>query len=113
MIRSTVNTIEMRRAWNRLLARLPDERGSGNSSVIFTADHDNLQIQIGDSSEIIPATVTKAGIESVPCLQFSGMAQTLCFYRRKKIEVTVADNQIKVERMVFRQGAQENQQRET
>jgi hypothetical protein len=109
VIRSTVNTIEMRRACNRLLARLPDERGSGNSSVIFTAGHDNIQIQIGDSSEIIPAIMTEAGIESVPCLQFSGMAQTLRGFRKKKIEVTVGDHQIKVERMVFRQGAQENQ----
>jgi hypothetical protein len=95
----------MRRACDRLLARLPDERGSGNASVIFTAGRDSLQIQIGDSSEIIPATMTEAGIESVPCLQFSGMAQTLRFYRKKEIEVTVADNQIKVERMVFRQVA--------
>lgn len=111
-MRLIVNTIEMKRACNRLLARLPDERDSGNSSVVFTAAHDSLQIQIGDSSEIVPAIVTEAGIESVPCLQFSGMAQTLRFYRKKKIEVTVTDNQIKVERMVFRQLAQENQQGE-
>ncbi len=112
-MRLIVNTTEMRHACNRLLARLPDERDSGNSFVVFTADHDSVHIQVGDSSEIVPAIVTEAGIESVPCLQFSGMAQTLRFYRKKKIEVTVSDNQIRVERMVFRQPAQENQHGET
>ncbi len=85
VIRSTVNTIEMRRACSRLLARLPDERGSGNSSVVFTAGHDSVHIQIGDSSEIVPAIVVEAGVESLPCLQFSGMVQTLRFYRKNKI----------------------------
>jgi hypothetical protein len=37
------------------------------------------------------------------------MAQTLRFYRKKKIEVTVSENQIKIERMVFREPAQEDQ----
>jgi hypothetical protein len=57
VIRSTVNTIEMRRACNRLLARLPDERDSGNSFVVFTAGHDSIHVQIGDSSEIVRAIV--------------------------------------------------------
>jgi hypothetical protein len=55
---STVNTIEMKRACERLLARLPDERDSGNSSVVFTADRDSLCVQVGDSSETILAMVT-------------------------------------------------------
>ena len=112
-MRLLVKTVEMKRACNRLLAKLPDERDSGSSSVIFTADHDSLQIQIGESSEIIPASVVDAGIESLPSLQFSGMAQTLRFYRKKKIEITVSDNQIRVERMVFRQPAQEKRHGET
>jgi hypothetical protein len=100
--RSTVNTIEMKRACERLLARLSDERDSGNSSVVFTAEGDSLCIQVGDSSETIPALVAQSGKESIQCLQFSGMAQTLRFYRKKKIEVTVSDNELKIERMVFR-----------
>jgi hypothetical protein len=95
--RSTVNTIEMKRACERLLARLPDERDSGNSSVVFTADRDSLHIQAGDSSETIAAVVAQSGRESVQWLQFSGMAQTLRFYRKKKIEITVSDNELKIE----------------
>ena len=92
----------MKRACQRLLARLPDERDSGNSPVVFMADSDSLCIQIGDSSETIPAVVTETGKESVQWLQFSGMAQTLQFYRKKKIEVTVSENELKIERMLFR-----------
>jgi len=100
--RSTVNTIEMKRACERLLARLSDERDSGNSLVVFIANRDSLRIQVGDSSEIIPAVVAQSGKESVQWLQFSGMAQTLRSYREKNVEITVSDNELKIERMVFR-----------
>jgi hypothetical protein len=101
--RSIVSVAEMKRACRRLLARLPDECDSGNQSVVFTADHDNVCIQVGGSSEIIPAVVVREGKGSVQCSQFSAMAQTLRFYRKKKVEIAVSDNELKIERMVFRQ----------
>ena len=61
MSRSIVNVAEMKRACRRLLARLPDECESGNQSVVFTADQDNLRIQIDSSSEIISAVVVQKG----------------------------------------------------
>jgi hypothetical protein len=97
----------MRRACKRLLARLADERDSGNSSVVFTANDEKLQIRIGESSEILPAIVAEAGTESVPCLQFSSMAKMLRFYHKREVEITASDNQIKIERMVFRPPAQD------
>ena len=92
----------MKRACRRLLARLPDECESGNQSVVFTADHDNLRIQVGSSSEIVSAVVVQKGKESAQCSQFSAMAQTLRFYRKKRVEIAVSDNELKIERMIFR-----------
>lgn len=103
MSRSIVDVAEMKRACRRLLARLPDESESGNSSVVFTADRDNLRVEIGDSSETIHAAVVQSGNESVQCSLFSAMAQTLRFYRKKNVEIAVSENELKIERMVFRQ----------
>lgn len=97
----------MRRVCRRLLARLADERDSGNSSVVFNAEHETLQIRVGDSSEVLPAVVAEAGNESVPCLQFSSMAKMMRFYHKREVEITVSDNQIKIERMVFRPPVQD------
>lgn len=103
MSRSIVNVAEMKRACGRLLARLPDECESGNQSVVFTAGHNNFRIQAGSSSETISAVVVQRGKESVQCSLFSAMAQTLRFYHKKTVEIAVSDNELKIERMVFRQ----------
>jgi len=102
MSRSIVKVAEMKRACKRLLARFPDEYESGNQSVVFTADHDSLRIQVGSSSEVIPAVVMQRGKESVESPLFSGMAQTLRFYHKKKVEIAVSDNELKIERMIIR-----------
>ncbi len=102
MSRSIVNAVEMKRACGRLLNRLADECESGNSSVAFTADQHNLRFEIGDSSETVHAIAVQSGNESVQSSLFSAMAQTLRFYRKKKIEIAVSGNELKVERMVFR-----------
>jgi hypothetical protein len=103
MSRSIVNLAELKRACKRLLARMSDEYHSGNQSVIFIADRDSLRIEIGGSSEVVSAEVQQTGHESVPCSLFWDMAQTLRFYRKKKVEILVSDSELKVERMVFRQ----------
>ncbi|MGH9510808.1 MAG: hypothetical protein ACRD2U_01595 [Terriglobales bacterium] len=102
MSQSIVSTADLKRACKRLLARLRDERDSGDVPVVFTCDHDDLGIQIGSSSETIPAVVVVSGIESVRSSLFSGMAQTLRFYRKKKIEIAVLNGELRIERMVFR-----------
>ncbi len=103
MSQSIVNLAEMKCACKRLLARMSDEYDLGNQSVTFIADRDSIQIQIGGSSEMVSAEVLQTGRESIPCSLFWEMAQTLRFYRKKKVEITVSEGELKLERMVFRQ----------
>jgi hypothetical protein len=102
MSQSIVNLAELKRACKRLLARMSDEFESGNQSVTFIADRDSLRIEIGGSSETVSAVAVQRGHESVPCSLFWEMAQTLRFYRKKKVEILVSDSELKIERMVFR-----------
>ena len=44
----------------------------------------------------------QTGKESVESPLFSGMAQTLRFYHKKKVEIAVSDNELKIERMIIR-----------
>ncbi len=94
MSRAIVNLAELKQACKRLLARMSDEFDSGNQSVIFIADRDSLQIQIGSSTETISAEVLQRGRESVPCSMFWNMAHTLRLYREKKVEIVVLEDEL-------------------
>ena len=47
----TVNLLDLRRAFRRLLARLPDESEAGGGFVLFNADGSNLDIVDRGTSE--------------------------------------------------------------
>jgi hypothetical protein len=103
MSQSIVKLADLKRACKRLLARMSDEYDSGNESVVFTPDRDSFRIQIGGSSETVSAVVVQRGSVSVPSSLFRNMAQTLRFYRKKKVEIGVSAGELRIERMVFRQ----------
>jgi hypothetical protein len=80
-IQVLVHLIDLKRAFRRLIARLPDESEAGADFVVFRADADRLEIVSGGTSETLRASVVYPGVARVPCPVFRGIARTLRFYR--------------------------------
>jgi len=92
--RSIVNVAEMKRACKRLLARLPDECESDNQSVVFTADHDSLCIQVGSSIRNNLGGRDADGQRSVES-RSSRHGQTPAVLSQKKLKLRFSDNELK------------------
>jgi hypothetical protein len=52
-----VSLINLKRAFRRLLARLPDESEAGSDFIVFSASGNRLDIVVGGTSEVLSATV--------------------------------------------------------
>ena len=101
-IEARVSLVGLRRAFRRVLARLPDEAEAGNEFVIFTVDWNSLAIVAGETSEIVSANVTQTGQASVPSSCFRGIARTLRFYRKDTISLAFSTGAITIDRTEFR-----------
>ena len=101
-IEARVSLVDLRRAFRRVLARLPDEAEAGNEFVIFSVDWNSLGIVAGETSEIVSAIVTQTGQASVPSSCFRGIAGTLRFYRKTAICLTFSTGAITINRTKFR-----------
>ena len=53
--------IDLKRAFRRLIARLPDESEAGADFIVFKADADHLEIVSGGTSETLRASVAYPG----------------------------------------------------
>jgi hypothetical protein len=56
-----VSLIDLKRAFRRLLARLPDESEAGSAFIVFSAVGDRLDIVVGGTSEVLRASVVHPG----------------------------------------------------
>jgi hypothetical protein len=98
----SVNLIELKRAFRRLSARLPDESEVGSQFVVFNACSNNLEIAARGTSEGLAVSVLHPGQASLPFPVFSGIARVLRFYRRKTVDVGFSNGVVKIEHTQFR-----------
>jgi hypothetical protein len=97
-----VSLIDLKRAFHRLLARLPDESEAGGDFIVFSASGDRLDIVAGGTSEVLSASVVYPGQARVPCPVFRGIARTLRFYRRGVIAIALSPGSLRIDRTDYR-----------
>jgi hypothetical protein len=82
-----LSLVDLKCAFRRLSARLPDESEAGADFIVFKADADHLEIVSGGTSETLRASVVYPGEALVPCPVFRGIARTLQFYRGRAVSI--------------------------
>lgn len=97
-----VNLVDLKRAFRRLLTRLPDESEAGGEFIVFGAGRKTLEITAGATSEVLTATVMHPGHARVPSTVFRGIARVLRFYRGRTVTVAVKEGLIRIARTDFR-----------
>jgi hypothetical protein len=97
-----VSLIDLKRAFRRLLARLPDEPEAGGDFIFFSASGNSLDIVVGRTSEVLNATVVHPGQARVPCAVFRGIARTLRFYRMCSVQLACSAEVFRIGRTGFR-----------
>jgi hypothetical protein len=97
-----VSLIDLKRAFRRLLARLPDESEAGRDLIVFSARENRLDIVVGGTSEVLNASVVHPGQATVPCPVFRGIARILRFYRRRTVHFAVSAGVLRIDRTDFR-----------
>ena len=101
-IEFTVSLVELKRAFRRLSARLPDESESGGEFVAFDASHNTLEIIALGTSEGLSAFVVHPGRASVPFPVFGGVARILRFYRLKVVRLAFSAGELSIDCTAFR-----------
>jgi hypothetical protein len=94
--------IDLKRAFRRLIARLPDESEAGADFIAFRADADHLEIVCGGTSETLRATVVHPGEAFVPCTVFDGIARTLWFHRGRVIMISLSPGSLRIDQTNYR-----------
>jgi hypothetical protein len=94
----TVSLVELKRAFRRLSARLPDESEAGGELVTFDASHNSLEIVAHGTSEGLSAFVVRPGRASVPFPFLRGIARTLRFYRQKTVRFAFSGGVLRIDR---------------
>ena len=96
-----VNLIELRRAFSRLLVRLPDESEAGGDFIVFNASGKNLAMMAGATSDVLSATVLHPGQARVPYPVFCGIGRILRFYRGRAATVAFSRGVLRIARTEF------------
>jgi hypothetical protein len=94
----TVSLVELKRAFRRLSARVPDEAEAGGEFVVFDAYGDNLKIAARGTTEGSSVSVGRSGKASLPSSVFDGIARTLRFYRGKAVRFGFATGSLTIKR---------------
>jgi hypothetical protein len=97
-----VSLVDLKRAFRRLLARLPDESEAGGDFVVFNASGDRLDIVVGGTLEALSASVAHAGQARVPCPVFRGVGRTLRFHRGGVIAIALSPGALRIDRTDYR-----------
>jgi hypothetical protein len=97
-----VSLVDLKRAFRRLSARLPDESPSSADFIDFNAREKILEIVVGGTFEVLNATVVHPGQAKVPCAVFRGIARTLRFYRGKFITIAFLAGALRIDRTFYR-----------
>ena len=98
----TVSLVELKRAFRRLSARLPDESEAGGAFVVFTACNDKLEITANGTFEGLSASGVHPGRARVPFPVFRGVARILRFYRLKTVRFAFSVGELTIDRTAFR-----------
>jgi hypothetical protein len=94
--------IDLKRAFRRLIARLPDESEAGGDFVDFGTSEKTLDIVVGGTSEVLNAIILHPGQGSVPLPVFCGIARILRFHRGIKVDLCFSEGRLKMDRAEFR-----------
>ena len=97
-----VHLIDLKRAFRRLMARLPDESEAGAEFIVFRADTDRFDIIAGGTSETLRASVAYPGEARVPCPVFRGIARTLRFHRGRVIMISLSPGSLRIDQTNYR-----------
>jgi hypothetical protein len=97
-----VHLIDLKRAFRRLMARLPDESEAGVNFIIFRAVADHLEIVSGGTSETLRATVVYPGEAQVPSSVFRGIARTLRFHSETVIMISFSPGSLRMDQTDYR-----------
>jgi hypothetical protein len=92
-----VSLIALKRAFRRLIARLPDESEADGDFIVFSATGDSLDIVVGGTSEVLSASVVRTGQARVPSHVFRGIARTLRFYRGMFITIAFSQGALRID----------------
>jgi hypothetical protein len=98
----TVSLVELKRAFRRLSARLPDESEAGGEFVIFNVYDNDLEITASGTSEGLSVSVVQSGRASVPFPVSRGIARILRFYRLKVVRLVFSAGELTIDRTAFR-----------
>jgi hypothetical protein len=101
-VKFSVSLVELKRAFRRLSARLPDESEADGEFVVFTACDDKLEITANGTSEGLSASGVHPGRASVPFPVFRGMARILRFYPLKVVRLALSAGVLTFDRTAFR-----------
>ena len=97
-----LSLIDLKRAFRRLLARLPDESEAGGDFIAFIARGNNLDMVVGGTSEVLSASVVHPGQARVPYPVFCGIARTLRFHRGGVIAIAFSPGSFRIDRTDYR-----------
>jgi hypothetical protein len=97
-----VSLIDLKRAFRRLLARLPDESAAGGDFIVFRARRNSLDIVAGETSELLSASIVHPGQARVPSPVFRGIARTLRFHRGGVIAIALSPGSLRIDRTDYR-----------
>jgi hypothetical protein len=97
-----VRLIDLKRAFRRLLARLPDESEASGDFIVFSASGNRLGIVVGGTSEVLNANVVHPGEARVPSPVFRGIARSLRFHRGKVIAITLSPGSLTIAQTDYR-----------
>ena len=97
-----VRLIDLKSAFRRLIARLPDESEAGADFVVFRTGADHLEIVSGGTSETLKASVVHSGQARVPCPVFRGIARTLRFHHGTVIMISFLPRSLRIDQTDYR-----------
>jgi hypothetical protein len=97
-----VSLIDLKRAFRRLLARLPDESEAGRDFIVFSASGNSLDIVVGGTSEVLNATVDHPGHARIPYPVFRGIARSMRFHCDRVIVIAFSPGTFRIDRTDYR-----------
>ena len=97
-----VRLVDVKRAFRRLLARLPDETEAGADFMVFGVNGNSLEIVGGETSELLRCTVVHPGCARVPLSVFCGIARSLRFHHPNSIAIVLSPGSLKIDRTEYR-----------
>ena len=97
-----VRLSELKSAFRRLSARLPDESEAGAEFVLFNVGESSLEILVQETAEGVTAAFVHRGLARVPISVFRGIARALPFYRGTSVRFAFSPEALRINQTRFR-----------